>query len=542
MKTVEILDTTLRDGAQAEGVTFSVSDKLRIAQKLDDLGVRYIEGGWPNPTNPRDVEFFQRAREEINFKSATLAAFGSTCRTHLDPEDDVNLRSLVEADTPTVVIFGKSWDLHVTDVLRTDLEENLRMVEATVRFMKGHNREVIYDAEHFYDGYKADAEYAIATLEAALRGGADRLVLCDTNGGMMPWEFSNATQETMARVNAPWGVHAHNDSGLAVANTLVAVQLGVDHVQGTINGYGERCGNCNLCTVIPDLELKMGIKCLHNGTLGALTETSRLVAALLLQAHDHRQPYVGASAFAHKGGTHVDGVSKTSRSFEHVDPETVGNERRILLSDQSGSSAVLLKLQKLRPDLKKDDPVVREVLRELKDREHQGYQYEAAEGSFELLTQRVMGTYRELFKLKGFRVTIEKTEYESRTRSEATIKVEVDGRTVHTAADGNGPVNALDNALRKALLEFYPHLANIQLTDFKVRVLDETAGTQARVRVLIDSRDNGEEWGTVGTDPNIIEASWEALVDSIEYGLLRHEQRLREQEQTGTADAAETSC
>jgi len=525
MKTVEILDTTLRDGAQAEGIAFSVSDKLRIAQKLDDLGVNYIEGGWPNPSNPRDIEFFQRARDELELRHATLAAFGSTCRAHIDPEDDPNLRALVEADTPTVVVFGKSWDLHVTEVLRTDLDENLRMIEDSVRFIKRHNREVIYDAEHYFDGYKADPEYALATLDAALSGGADRIVLCDTNGGTMLWEFAEITENAMKQTKAPFGVHVHNDSGLAVANTLEAVRLGVDHVQGTINGYGERCGNCNLCTIIPDLELKMGIKCLHDGRLQALTETARLVAALLLQSHDHRQPYVGASAFAHKGGTHVDGVAKITRSFEHVDPKSVGNERRILLSDQAGSSTVLIKLKKLRPGLTKNDPVVREVLRKLKEREHQGYQYEAAEGSFELLAHKVMGTYRKLFDLKGFRVIIEKSEGQSQARSEATIKVEVDGRVVHTAADGNGPVNALDNALRKALLEFYPHLANIQLTDFKVRVLDETEGTAAAVRVLIDSKDNGDAWGTVGVDPNIIEASWEALVDSIEYGLLHHRQK-----------------
>ncbi len=519
---VQVFDTTLRDGCQAEEVAFSVHDKLEIARRLDAIGVDYIEGGWPNETNPRDTEFFQQARERLELKNAKLTAFGSTRRATVTPEEDSNLRCLLEAETPTVALFGKSWGLHVTEVIRCSLEDNLAMIEDSVRHICSAGREVIFDAEHYFDGYAAKPEYALDCIRAAERGGAVCIVLCDTNGGSVPSHIRRGIEAAQDAVGVPLGIHVHNDSGMAIGNTILAVELGVEHVQGTINGYGERCGNANLCSVIPTLELKLGAECLPEGMLPELRELSLYVAAQALVPHDHRQPYVGASAFAHKGGMHIDAVKKVPQSFEHVEPEVVGNERRVLISDQAGGAAILHKLQHLRPDMDKRDPAVGEMLRRVKQLEHEGYQFEAAEGSFELLAKRVLGTHRDLFNLHGFRVTIEARE-DGQTRAEATVRLAVDGREVHTAATGAGPVDALDGALRKALHEFYPQLKDVALTSFKVWALGDQEGTAAKVRVLIHSSDGETEWGTVGAHADIIAASWQALVESIEYKLLQED-------------------
>ncbi len=526
MKTVKIYDTTLRDGCQAEQVAFSVEDKLRVARRLDDLGVAYIEGGWPNASNPRDQEFFQRVRD-IDWTQAKIAAFGSTRRGGIKAEDDSNLQYLIASEAPVVTIFGKSWDLHVTEVLRVSRVENLAMIEDSVALVKSEGREVVFDAEHFFDGYKADPEYALQTLSAAARGGADWLVPCDTNGGTLPDDLRDIMEAVASEFDLPLGIHAHDDNGMAVANSIIAVQCGVEQVQGTINGYGERVGNANLGTVIPNLELKLGRQCLPKGNLNKLTAVSHYVSEIANLAHNDRQPYVGASAFAHKGGMHVDAVLKTPESFEHVPPDAVGNERRILVSDYAGRSTVLSKLQKLWPQLQRDDPVVAKLLSEVKQREYDGYAYEAAEASLELLAQRLQQTMPELFKLHGFRVIVEKREEDAEPCAEATIQLEVNGATLHTAAEGTGPVNALDLALRKALTEKYPGLRQLHLTDYKVRVLDTTRGTATSVQVLIEATDGEEVWGTVGAHENIIEASWQALVDSIIYGLQRQMNKSR---------------
>ena len=520
MKTIKVYDTTLRDGCQAEHVALSVEDKLRVARRLDDLGVAYIEGGFPNETNPRDQEFFQRARDE-KWTTAALAAFGSTRRGGIKAEDDANLQQLLASHAPVITIFGKSWDLHITEVLGVSRDENLAMIEESVAFLKSAGREVIFDAEHFFDGYQADCEYALETLRAATRGGADWLVPCDTNGGTMPMQLQDVMQVVADEFDLPLGIHAHDDAGMAAANTILSVECGVEMIQGTVNGYGERVGNANLCTIIPDVELKLGRRCLPEGNLAKLTALSHYVSEIANLPHNDRLPYVGASAFAHKGGMHVDAVLKTPDSFEHISPETVGNERRILVSDYAGRSTVLHKLQKLWPQLKRDDPVVKQLLAEVKQREYDGYAYEAAEASLELLAQRLQRTLPELFKLHGFRVIVEKREEDGQSYAEATIKLEVNGATLHTAAEGTGPIHALDQALRKALTEKYPALAKLHLTDFKVRVLDTTRGTATTVRVLIEATDGEETWGTVGAHENIIEASWQALVDSIIYGLQR---------------------
>jgi len=523
MREVQIYDTTLRDGNQAEEVSFSVEDKLRIARRLDEFGVAFIEGGWPNQTNPLDREFFERARD-LEWTNARIAAFGSTRRGDVAPEDDDNLQQLVASSAPVVTIFGKSWTLHVTEVLRVSLEENLRMIEDSVAYLKEHADTVFFDAEQFFDGFNADREYALETLRAAARGGADLICVCDTNGGTLTWRLEEILATVRNEFQVPIGIHCHNDSGLAVANTLAAVNMGCTQVQGTINGYGERAGNANLCSIIPNLELKMGCRCLPEGKLPEITSVSHYVAELALIPHDHRQPYAGASAFAHKGGMHINAVLKTPVSFEHVPPETVGNERRLLLSDQAGRTTVYEKLQRLWPDLERDDPLVATVLAEVKTLEKNGYQFEAAEGSFELLARRLKGEAAKLFDLHGFRVMIEKHEQDADPYSEATIRIEVDGDMSHTAAEGTGPVHALDTALRKALLEKYPKLAQLHLTDYKVRVLDAKEGTATAVQVLIQTQDDadGAQWGTVAAHENIIEASWQALVDSIIYGLQRN--------------------
>jgi len=518
MKTIKLYDTTLRDGTQAEGINFSSSDKILIARKLDEFGIHYIEGGWPG-SNPKDIEFFQQVRS-LKLKKARVAAFGSTRRAGTPVGQDTNVIRLREANTPVVTIFGKSWILHVTDVIRTTADENLTMIDDTVRYFKKLGKEVIYDAEHFFDGYKDNADYALRTLLAAEEAGADTIVLCDTNGGTLPLTLAAIMREVTAKVAAPLGIHAHNDSGMGVANSLLAVSEGAVHVQGTINGYGERCGNANLVSIIPGLVLKMGVSCIDRKRLSSLTELSRYVDEIANTAPDSRAPYVGSSAFAHKGGVHADAVLKNSRGYEHIEPVLVGNSRRILISELSGKASVFMKSRDMRLGLKKDEPALKKVLAIIKELESEGYEFEAAEGSFKLLVEKAMERHTPFFDLEGFRVSVEKRR-DGQLISEATIKVKVGGVFEHTAAEGDGPVNALDNALRKALTPFYPSIAEVHLADYKVRVINVKAGTAAKVRVLIESRDREEMWGTVGVSENIIEASWQALVDSVEYKLMK---------------------
>ena len=517
--TVEIYDSTLRDGAQAEGITYSLQDKLEIARRLDELGVHYIEGGWPNPTNPKDLAFFEQVGH-LDLR-ATVTAFGSTRRATNAPEDDATLNTLLKADTSSITIFGKSWDLHVTEVLKTTRDENLTLIEDSVAYLISQGREVTYDAEHFFDGYKADADFALETLRAAERGGARIVVLCDTNGGTLPAELQQMCTAASQAVNLPLGIHAHNDSGLGVANTVAAVELGAIQVQGTFNGYGERCGNANLCTVIPVLELKMGRSTIGGDKVAALMDFSRFLSETANVAHDHRQPFVGESAYAHKGGVHIDAMTKNPACYEHEDPEATGNQRRYLVSDQSGGSTVVTKLERHFPELSKKDPAVSEVLGEVKRLEHEGYQFEAAEGSFELLARRTMGLYHDLFKPLSFHVSSRKNAEEESEVAEAILKIEVDGVEYHTVGEGDGPVNAMDRALRKALENSFPSLQTVHLEDYKVRVMSSSDGTAARVRVLIESSDGQDVWGTVGVSENIIEASWIALADSLHYKLMR---------------------
>ncbi len=514
---IQLYDTTLRDGTQREGISLSANDKIKIARKLDELGVHYIEGGWPG-SNPKDAEFFTLVKE-IPFEQAVITAFGSTRRADTPVEEDANIRALLEAETRAVAIVGKSWDLHVTQVLGTTLEENLRMIADSVSYLKDRGREVIYDAEHFFDGYKADPVYALRTLQVAEEAGAACLVLCDTNGGTLPSELTAIIEEVKKATSAPLGIHAHNDSELAVANSLAAVQAGVVHVQGTINGYGERCGNANLCSIIPNLKLKLGYDCISDEQLRLLTSVSRYVSEVANLAHDAHLPYVGQSAFAHKGGIHVDALLKCKESYQHIDPALVGNRKRVVVSELSGKSNIAYKIKEfgLQPSLDQDQ--LREILQRIKNLEKQGFQFEGAEGSLELLIRRAQPGYKPPFELIDFHVLVENRQGRGML-AEAAVKVRVGDEIMHTAAEGNGPVNALDLALRKALLPFYPQLAKIHLTDYKVRILDSEAGTEAQVRVLIDSACGPRTWSTVGSSTNIIEASWQALADSLEYGLL----------------------
>ncbi|MDA8172381.1 MAG: citramalate synthase [Nitrospiraceae bacterium] len=521
MKRVYIYDTTLRDGSQAEDISFSVDDKLRITEKLDELGIDYIEGGWP-ASNPRDSEYFQKVKD-LGLKRAKVVAFGSTHRPRHKAADDQNLRHLVQAGAGAVTIFGKTWDFHVTEAFRIPLEENLDIIRDSVAFLKSHVEKVFFDAEHFFDGFKANPEYALKCLDAAHEGGADCLVLCDTNGGTLPDALAQTIREVKKRLKTPFGIHAHNDSECAVANSLIAVGLGAVQVHGTINGYGERCGNANLCSVIPDLELKMGVECVAGEGLERLREISRFVTELANLRHFRHQPFVGDSAFAHKAGIHVSAVMKQPQTYEHIRPELVGNRRRVLVSDLAGKSSILKKAKEFNIAMNERSPLVADIVRELKDLENQGYQFEAAEASFELLMKKALGLHRRFFDLMGFRVIVEKRKEGEVPINEATIMLKVGGNIVHTAATGDGPVNALDNALRKALEKFYPELRAVRLLDYKVRVLAAGKGTAANVRVLIESGDGREKWGTVGVSENIIEASYQALVDSIEYKLLKQE-------------------
>lgn len=516
MKNVVIYDSTLRDGAQAQGISFSLDDKLKIVAALDRLGVKYIEAGNPG-SNPKDIEFFERVNK-LELKNSKIIAFGSTRRVGAAVEEDDNIQSLLKAGTSSVAIFGKSWDFQVTEVLKTDLEENLSMIYDTVRFFKQNGKEVIYDAEHFFDGYGANEAYALRTLEAAVKAGADCICLCDTKGGYLPGDIYNVTAEIVKQFNIPVGIHCHNDNGMGVAGSIMAVQAGATQIQGTINGYGERCGNANLCTIIPNLQLKMGYSCIPENSLCNLTPIARLVSEIANITHDERAPYVGASAFAHKAGMHADAVNKNTFAYELIDPVKVGNHRTILMSEVAGRSAVLSIINEIDPSLTKDSPQTKEILKRLKEMEYKGYQYEGAESSFKLLIRKVLGIYTPSFELQDFKVIVNEPS-SSHVNSSAMIKIKVGSQEEITAAEGDGPVNALDNAVRKALEKFYPQLQKMKLTDFKVRVLDSNAATAAKVRVLIESTDGNETWTTIGVSTDIIDASWKALVDSIEYKL-----------------------
>ncbi|MCZ7543398.1 MAG: citramalate synthase [Anaerolineae bacterium] len=536
MAHVEVYDTTLRDGTQREGISLSVDDKLKITRLLDDLGVAYIEGGWPG-SNPKDAAYFARVRD-LDLKHARVAAFGMTCRVGSHPEEDANIQMMVDSQAPVVTIVGKTSLLHVREVIRATPEENLRIIRESVAYVKALGREVIYDAEHFFDGYRLDAAYALETLRAALAGGAERLVLCDTNGGAMPWEVEQLVRDVAeALPGVQLGIHAHNDSEVAVANTLAAVRTGfVDHVQGTINGYGERCGNANLCAIIPDLELKLGLRCLPEGALRKLAHLSRTVAEVANLAPDNHLAYVGRSAFAHKGGMHVAAIRRNADSYQHVDPALVGNEMRVLVSELSGRGNMLSKAEEF--GLNMDSEGARAVLEEIKALESQGYVFEGAEASVAMMMRRAQPDYKPWFQPVDFMVVVELREGRGIV-TEATVKVRVNGEEMHTAASGNGPVNALDKALRRALLPHYPQMADMQLADYKVRILDGQNGTAATTRVLIDTQNCHGRWSTVGAGPNIIEASWRAVVDSVEYGLeLAHDRgRCAEVETEGSEQA-----
>ncbi|MGB7217966.1 MAG: citramalate synthase [Vicinamibacterales bacterium] len=513
---IEIYDTTLRDGSQGQGVSFSTADKLRIAERLDAFGVHFIEGGWPG-SNPKDIEFFDAARRRT-FRRARLAAFGSTRRKDVRAATDEQVRLLVAADTPVVTIFGKTWLLHVREVLQTTPEENMAMVEDTVRYLKDSGRFVVYDAEHAFDGYKDDPTYALATWQAAARGGADIVVLCDTNGGSVPSEVAATTRDACAHLGIPVGIHTHDDIGLGVANAMASLEAGATHVQGTLNGYGERIGNCNLTTLIPNLAFKLHQASVPPESLPLLKELSQFLDEVANVRPNPRLPWVGAAAFSHKGGTHVNAVQKLLRSYEHVDPAVVGNTRHVLISELAGRSNIIMKARELGFDVTKDTPQLGAILTRVKALEHEGYEFEAADGSLALLIRRALGEQAAPFSIDAYHVSM-RAEGEASV-CEATVKVRAGAEHAHTVADGDGPVNALDAALRAALVKFYPRLAAVRLTDYKVRIVDSSVGTAARTRVLIESRDETSTWTTVGVHENIIEASLQALVDSFEYGLI----------------------
>ena len=517
-KDIFIYDTTLRDGTQGEEVTLSAEDKLRIARKLDDFGVHYIEGGWPG-SNPKDERFFEMAKQ-IDFKNARLAAFSSTRHAHIRPEEDKNIRALLETETDTVTIFGKSWDLHATRILGVSLDENLSMIEESVLYLKKQDRQVLFDAEHFFDGYKHNPEYALKAIKAAESGGADFIVLCDTNGGSMPDEVGAIMKQVSPVCRTKIGIHTHNDCGLALANSLMAVQSGATMVQGTINGYGERCGNVDIISVVGNLHFKLGARSVFHKSVGQLTELSRFVSEVANIPPQNQRPFVGKSAFAHKGGVHVSAVAKLPEAYEHIPPEQVGNRRRVLVSDLSGKSNIDFKSCEMGIKLGGNGYGSEKIVHEIKRLEDQGYQFDAAEGSLELLIKKVTGQFKEPFVLESLRVTTEK-DRDQCSSSQATIKIAVGDEYEITAAEGEGPVNALDNALRKALTKFFPEINEMALVDFKVRVIDGGGATAARVRVQIESRDAREIWSTIGVSENVIEASWQALVDSVQYKLLK---------------------
>jgi 2-isopropylmalate synthase len=515
---ITLYDTTLRDGTQGEQINLSAEDKFRIAKKLDDFGISYVEGGWPG-SNPKDVRFFEMARAS-DFRNSRMTAFSSTRRPGIAPGEDDNIRALLKTEMETVTVFGKSWDLHATEILGVSLEENLRMIQETVAYLRGKGREVIYDAEHLFDGCLANPAYAMETLKAAEEGGANTIVLCDTNGGRMPREISDIMGSIVGRLKVPVGIHAHNDCGLALANSLAAVASGARMVQGTINGYGERCGNVDLISVIGNLQLKMGYSCVPEEKLGQLTELSRYVSEVANVPPMNQRPFVGKSAFAHKGGVHVSAIQKNPAAYEHMDPKQVGNRRRVLVSDLSGKSNIAYKAREMEIKLGGNGYDSQKIVNEIKRLEDEGYQFDAAEGSLELLIKKVTGQFREPFTLESFRVTTEKNRL-GPSACQATIKISVGDEEEITAAEGDGPVNALDNALRKALTKFFPQIGEMGLVDFKVRVIDGRGATAAKVRVQIESRDSREIWSTIGVSENIIEASWQALADSFQYKLSR---------------------
>ena len=523
MKKVFLYDTTLRDGNQDRQVSLSLADKLQIARQLDAFGIDYIEGGWPNPGNPLDEEFFREV-SKLNLKHAKVAAFGSTRRPKILPENDVLLKTLVASGAPVKTIFGKSWDLHVTEVIRTTLEENLDMIESSVAYLKEHSEEVIYDAEHFFDGFKANPEYALETLKAAELGGASFLVLCDTNGGTMPWEIAEIIETVSKKVSTPLGIHTHNDSGLAVANSLMAVRGGATMVQGVINGFGERCGNANLTTIAADLNFKMNMKMSVSKKMSKLRALSLGVDQVVNLGSDVRAPYVGEAAFAHKGGAHIDGVMKVSRSFEHIDPHSVGNSRVFVTSDQAGGSLVVEKLQAIKPGIDKRDPIVTQLLATIKEKENAGWHFDSAEASFKMLVFRKLGMFEEPFQVLNYRL-IEDKNTQGVSVSQASVKLQIGREISHQVSEGDGPVNALDAALRKALLPYFPVMSKVRLDDFKVRVLGSNVGSDAMVRVWTTFGDEKEQWNVAGVSSNIIEASWLALIDGLSYKILKEQKK-----------------
>jgi 2-isopropylmalate synthase len=522
---ISIYDTTLRDGAQGEGISFSGSAKIKMALRLDAFGIDYIEGGYAG-SNPKDMDFFRAIREHT-LRHARIAAFGSTRRANTPVGEDANVMRLLESEAPVITLVGKSSFLHVKEVLRTSRQENLAMVRDTIAYLKGRGREVMFDAEHFYDGYRENAAFTMEVLKAAVEAGADCVVLCDTNGGTLTHDLFGITAEVVKALPVPVGIHTHNDAGLAVANSLEAVRAGASQVQGTINGYGERTGNANLCAIVPSLALKMDADLACGKSLEHLRELALATDELVGLRPDSKAPYVGESAFGHKAGLHANAVEKNPATIEHIDPARVGNRRRILISEEAGTSSILLKAAELGVRVDRNAPEVKEALQRIKDMEHAGYSFENADASFRILVQKVLKRHKAFFDLEGFRVIVEKRGKEEPCISEATIKVRVQGEVEHSVAEGDGPVNALDTALRKVLTRFYPDIAKVKLSDFRVRILDPQEATAAKTRVIIESGDGQETWGTVGVSGNIIEASWEALVDSVEYKLFREEEKAR---------------
>jgi 2-isopropylmalate synthase len=519
MKKISIFDTTLRDGSQGAGISFSVEDKLKIASALDDFGVSYIEGGWPG-SNPKDEEFFKLAKNKL--KNSKLVAFSSTRRKNIKAKDDANINKIIGAGVKCACIFGKTWDFHVIHALNTTPAENLNMISDTISYLKSKNIEVVYDAEHFFDGYLNNPEYAVKTIETAIKAGAEIICLCETNGGMLPTDVQRIVKEIKEKFPySKFGIHTHNDSGCATANSLIAVESGCEMVQGTINGLGERCGNANLCSIIPSLQLKRGYQCVSAKNLEKLTELSRYVYEIANLVPNDSLPYVGNNAFAHKAGIHVSAIEKNSKTYEHINPKKVGNERRILVSDLSGKSNIISKAGELQIGIDGKSEKIKEVIKAVKEKENQGYQYENADGSFFVLTKKIEKHCDNFFTLKGYRVIVEKNN-NGKIISEATVKLDVNGREEHTVAEGDGPVNALDQCLRKALVKFYPDIKDVLLIDFKVRVINSNSDTAAPVRVLIESKDRKHTWGTIGVSENIIDASWQALADSVEYKLLKN--------------------
>lgn len=518
-KTIAIFDSTLRDGAQGESISFSVGDKLKILEALDELGVSYVEAGNPG-SNPKDSEFFIKAKN-MRLKNVKLTSFGSTRRKGIKVEQDKNIQAILEAETPVVSIFGKTWDIHVIDVIKTTLEENLEMIYDTIVFLKKQGKEVVFDAEHFFDGYKNNKDYALAAIKTAESAGANCITLCDTNGGTFPDEIFNITKQVVKELEVEIGIHAHDDMGMGVANSVSAVFAGATQVQGTLLGFGERCGNANLSTIVPNLQIKRGYKCIEENKLQRMTYLCRKISEISNISLRDSMPYVGKSAFAHKAGMHIDGVRKLPSSFEHISPEIIGNERRFLMSEVAGRSTIVEKIKKISPEINKDDNIVYNIIKQIKALEHEGYQFEGADSSFELIVRKALGKYKPFFKLEDLKIIVEEPSELDMISSSAIIKVRVDNRVEIIAAEGQGPVNAIDKAIRKALEIFYPELKTVHLTDYKVRVLDTKLATAAKVRVLIESTDGQDYWNTIGVSTDIIQASFIALVDSIEYKLIK---------------------